>query len=386
MLPNDTPPSGGLYLIWLSDEDEPHYYGGRTTCYKRRWRDHETALLGGRHKNAHMQATFNKYGVFRVEAVPTDGDITEAEQAWLDEHYGKPRCVNLSPHAVGGNIVEWTPERRRRRSERYTGNVSHTEETRQRMSETRSTRPDLVEKARRSLARNRLPKGYTPTPEHRANNAAAQRGKKHTPEHIEKRAAAHRGRKNTPETIAKMSESAKRRAAEQPTEHGPETRALISRQQTGRVCLTRGGENTRVKSEDVDALLAEGWERGVTHRDDLVRIKQAWVTDGNEIRRVPESEVERLLADGWERGRVPSSERKLPTYTYQKVENPKSNHKGTVWVRRRDPDARGGWEARRLPMSKAASLLAEGWERGMRPLTRPSVGQRLIPGLGVEGT
>jgi|APSaa5957512535_1039671.scaffolds.fasta_scaffold05224_11 hypothetical protein len=305
---------GGLYLIWLSNEDEPHYYGGRTTCYKRRWVTHLRDLKRGKHKNAHMQAVFNKYGVFRVGAVPTNADLTEAEQAWLDEHHGKPRCVNLSPHADGGFVGEMTPERR-------------------------------------------------------ANIAAAQRGKKQSPETIEKRAAAHRGRKNTPETIAKMSESAKRRAAEQPTEHGPETRALISRQQMGRVCLTRGGENTRVKSEDVDALLAEGWERGVTHRDDLVRIKQAWVTDGNEIRRVPESEVERLLADGWERGRVPSSERKLPTYTYQKVENPKSNHKGTVWVRRRDPDARGGWEARRLPMSKAASLLAEGWERGMRPLT-----------------
>ena len=41
-----TPPPGGLYLIWLSNEDEPHYYGGRTTCYARRWRQHEVALQG----------------------------------------------------------------------------------------------------------------------------------------------------------------------------------------------------------------------------------------------------------------------------------------------------------------------------------------------------
>ncbi len=266
MLPNDTPPSGGgLYLIWLSDEDEPHYYGGRTTNYKRRWRDHETALQGGRHTNRRMQATFDKYGVFRVEVVPTDDDNIKAEQAWLDEHYGKPRCVNLSPHACGGNHVEWTPERRKRRSERYMGHV-RSEESRRRQSETIKSNPDLVEKARQSLARN----SCTDPETLRANARKASdsnRGRKQTPETIEKRAAAHRGRKNTPETIAKMKAAAKRRIKEQgPPNHGPETRALISEQQRGRVCLTRGGKNTRARPEDVDAMLAEGWERGVTRR------------------------------------------------------------------------------------------------------------------------
>jgi len=262
MLPNDTPPSGGgLYLIWLSDEDEPHYYGGRTTCYARRWRQHEVALQGGTHTNRRMQATFDKYGVFRAEAMPTDGDLTEAEQAWLDEHHGNPRCVNLSPHACGGNHIEWTPERRKRRSERYTGNVSHSEETRRRMSETRSTRPDLVEKARQSLARNTCT-----DPVILARNAAKatahNTGKKQTPEHIEKRAAAHRGRKNTPETLARMSESAKRRAAEQPTEHSAETRALISRQQKGRIWITDGTRNRRVFPAEAQPLFAAGWARG----------------------------------------------------------------------------------------------------------------------------
>lgn len=257
-----TPPPGGLYLIWLSDEDEPHYYGGRTTCYARRWRQHEAALQGGTHTNTRMQATYNKYGVFRVEAVPTDADLTEAEQAWLDEHHGKPRCVNLSPHACGGNIVEWTPERRKRRSERYTGNVSHTEETRQRMSETRSTRPDLVETSRVLLEQARS--NIT----HEAMSARAKAlcesntGKKHTPEHIEKRAAAHRGRTNTPETLARMSESAKRRAAEHPTEHNAETRALISRQQKGRIWINDGTRNRRVFPAEATPLLDCGWSRG----------------------------------------------------------------------------------------------------------------------------
>ena len=256
-----TPPSGGLYLIWLSDEDEPHYYGGRTTCYARRWRQHEAALEGGTHTNRRMQSTYNKYGVFRVEAVPTDADLTEAEQVWLDEHHGKPRCVNLSPHACGGNHIEWTPERRKRRSERYMGHV-RSEESIRRQIETFKSRPDLMEQARQSAARNRLPKGYKATPEHRANIAAAQQGKKQTPEHIEKRAAAHRGRKNTPETLVRMSESAKRRAAEQPTEHGVETRALISRQQKGRIWINDGTRNRRVFPAEAIPLLDCGWSRG----------------------------------------------------------------------------------------------------------------------------
>ena len=262
MLPNDTPPSGGgLYLIWLSDEDEPHYYGGRTTCYARRWRDHETALQGGRHTNSRMQATFDKYGVFRVEAVPTDDDNIEAEQAWLDEHYGKPRCVNLSPHAVGGNIVEWTPERRKRRSERYMGHV-RSEESRRRQAETIKSRPDLMEKARQSLARNACTDPVI-LARNAAKASAHNTGKKQSPETIAKRAAAHRGRKNTPETIARMKAAAKRRVKEHGApSHGADTRALISQQQRGRIWVNDGTTNRRVFPDEAVALLAAGWVRG----------------------------------------------------------------------------------------------------------------------------
>jgi hypothetical protein len=351
MLPNDTPPSGGgLYLIWLSDT---HYYGGRTSDYRRRWATHLRDLKRGTHENTRMQNTYDKYGVFRAEAVGVgDRDLVEAEQEWLDKHFRTAGCMNISKSAAGGC-------------------TSRSEESRRRQSETIKSRPDLMEKARQSAARNRLPKGYKATPEHRANNAAAQRGKKQSPETIAKRAAALRGRTNTPETLAKMRAAAKRRVKEHGApSHGAGTRALISEQQRGRVWLTRGGENTRVKPEGVDALLAEGWERGVTQREDLVRVKQAWITNGDEVRRIPESEVGVMLAAGWERGRVPLSERKPPKHSYQKVENPKSNHKGTVWVRRRDPAARGGWDARRVSSEEVGTLLVEGWERGMRPASQ----------------
>ena len=237
-----TPPEGGgLYLIWLSDS---HYYGGRTTCYKRRWATHWRNLKRGTHENTRMQNTYNKYGVFRAEAVDVgDRDLVEAEQEWLDEHFRTAGCMNISKSAAGGC-------------------TSRSEESIRRQIETFKSRPDLMEQARQSAARNRLPKGYKATPEHRANNAAAQQGKKHTPEHIEKRAAAHRGRKNTPETLVRMSESAKRRAAEQPTEHGVETRALISRQQKGRIWINDGTRNRRVFPAEAIPLLDCGWSRG----------------------------------------------------------------------------------------------------------------------------
>ena len=93
------PQGGGLYIIWLS---ETHYYGGRTTSFKRRWRTHLRHLLSGTH-NAHAQNVFNKYGVFKPQVLQLlDRDEhVEAEQEWLDANYRKEGCVNISPHATG---------------------------------------------------------------------------------------------------------------------------------------------------------------------------------------------------------------------------------------------------------------------------------------------
>ena len=256
---------GGVYRIWLSECEEPHYYGGRSTNLRGRWEDHLAALQAGEHGNSRMQATFNKYGVFRAEVLELLGTQEEqiaAEQAWLDEHHGKPRCVNLSPWAYGGNVVDWTPERRKRRSERYKG-YNHTEDTKSKMSKTRRTRPDLVEKSREALDAVRH-LSYTPEVCAKKGKKAAEklRGRKQSPENIEKRAAAHRGRKNTPETIALMRESAKRRAREKPTQHGEATRTLISQQQKGRVWINDGTRNQRLFPDQAQELIAQGWVRG----------------------------------------------------------------------------------------------------------------------------
>lgn len=198
---------GGLYLLWLSPT---RYYGGRAQNFKRRWRSHKRDLLRGKHYNSRMQAVFNIYGQFDARG----------------------------------------------------GCNGHTAATRAKMSATRSSRPALVEGARRSIALNRLHNDPQKMIDRALALAEKNKGKKQTPEHIKKRAAAHRGRKNTEETRALMSESAKSRCFAHPTEHGPKTRALISQQQKGRIWINNGIQNQRLFPEEAQTFLDGVWERG----------------------------------------------------------------------------------------------------------------------------
>lgn len=288
MLSYPTPsPGGGLYVIWLSDEDEPHYYGGRTTSFKRRWRSHLRDLEAGKHDNDRMQSTFNKYGVFRPEVLvrlKPKGHV-ETEQEWLDTHYGKVGCVNLSPCSAGGS-------------------GGHTEATRRKMSKTRASCPVLVQKARESLAVNRC----TDVETLRVNVLAAieaNTGSRQSQETKSKRAESHRGRTNTPETLALMSASAKRRAALQPPSHGDETRALISSQQKGRIWINDGQKNRRLFPEEAEGLLAQGWVRGKLGRSGSGLWAHRYVDGSLERQRIPKAELPGLLATGWSRGTGP---------------------------------------------------------------------------------
>jgi hypothetical protein len=262
MLPYSTPPEGGgLYVIRLS---EKHYYGGRAVCFATRWDNHLRALQAGKHDNTHMQRVFNKYGGFSPEVVRVldRGAQPDAEQAWLDEHHGKLGCVNISPYSTGGNFIEWTLEMRQRHSEAHKG-LRRSAASIEKQRQTVKSRPDLVEKARESLARNRV---HVDVTARNRKTGEKLRGRKQDPEGVEKRAASNRGRKNTPETLARMSESAKRRAQAQPTSHGGATRSLISTQQRGRVWVNDGQANQRLFPEEADRLLACGWRKGRVSR------------------------------------------------------------------------------------------------------------------------
>jgi hypothetical protein len=236
---------GGLYVLWLSDE---HYYGGRTRRFRARWREHLKLLSEGTHENVRMQAVFDLNARFHPTILSRITDSSQrkvVEQAWIDENFRKPGCLNLSHSSEGGCAFR-------------------SEETRAKMSLTRAMRPDLVEKARASLKENGRPfvKGMKHPAEHVRKNADAHRGKKQSPDHIAKRVAANLGRKNTPETLAQMSESAKRRAKEKPTVHSSGTKALISSQQKGRIWVHNGERNERIWPLDFPRYENEGFVRG----------------------------------------------------------------------------------------------------------------------------
>lgn len=81
------------------------FYVGSTTNKKVRFREHRKQLRGNRHHCKHLQASWNKYGeakfVFKVvEEVPDTNSLSQAEDRWLKEHFGKPYCYNSGAAAV----------------------------------------------------------------------------------------------------------------------------------------------------------------------------------------------------------------------------------------------------------------------------------------------
>jgi hypothetical protein len=156
---------------------------------------------------------------------------------------------------------EWTPEMRQKHSEAHLGNT-HSEATKAKMSRTRKSRPDLVEKARKSLAENS--KKITSEARARAGKKSGEtrRGTKQDAAWIEKRASKHRGMKRSEETRQRMREAALKRCQEKPQSHSAATRAKISQQQKGRVWVNNGTKNRKVFPEEAETLLAQGWVRG----------------------------------------------------------------------------------------------------------------------------
>ena len=196
--------------------------------------------------------------------------------------------MNLSPHARGGC-------------------ESRSEESRQRQSETIRSNPELLEKARNSMKKNGLKKGYKASEAHRKNNSEVRRGRTQSQETKDKRAESHRGRKNTPETIELMRQSALKRAEEQPTYHSVKTKKKISRQQKGRIWINDGQKNQRLFPADAEPFFALGWVRGKLGACGSGLWVHRMVDGSLERNRVPEEELQKLLDQGWVRGTGPQS-------------------------------------------------------------------------------
>lgn len=255
---------GGVYRIWLSDS---HYYIGRSINLYGRWVEHLSCLLQGSHQSR-MQKTYKKYQVFKPEVlfICTEEEQILKEQEMLDKYFGEKFCVNLSPHSTGGNIVEWTEEKRKEHSEIYKG-VSHPEWRKEQRKEMISSNPELHARFCEILRENHDKAiAAATTPEAIARRAETQsklfKGRKLSAEHIEKVRQAHLGRENTTETIQKMRESAKRRALEQPTVHSQETKDLISQQQKGRKWVCKEGVRKKVLPSELGRYLEQGWVLG----------------------------------------------------------------------------------------------------------------------------
>ena len=289
MLQDDTL-LGGLYIIHLGNG---YYYGGRTICFKTRWDEH-LSNLQSRKASSYMQNVYNKYGRFEpaILLILPREEQEAAEQKWLDEHFRKPGCVNMSPHAKGGCF-------------------GHTPEARAKMRATRASRPDLAQKSREQLRKNFCWKGVKKSPEQIRKMAEKLRGRKQSEESIAKRAESNKGQKRSPESRARQSEAAKIRVQKYPIRFSEVTRALISQQQTGRIWLNNGSMNTNVRPENVQSYLDQGWLLGrfgscsPEHRALISESSKdrIWLTDGNKNLFVKPDQVEALQLEGWTLGR-----------------------------------------------------------------------------------
>jgi len=179
----------GLYKIWLSTT---HYYIGRTSDCRVRWLRHFAALRQGNHPNPYMQRVYNLHAVFTPEVLVADSDeiLPALEQAWLDEHYGQPGCVNNNRLATGTTRGHHWSEEARAKPRPPTS-----EATRRRLSEALSGH-DVSESTRRKLS-------------------TALRGKKR-PDNT-KRNVARAGWTHTEEARVKISEAGMRRVVTEGT-------------------------------------------------------------------------------------------------------------------------------------------------------------------------
>lgn len=102
--------SCGIYKIICGNR----YYYGSSQNIQKRWMRHKCNLRHNNHSNATLQNVWNKYGesavsIEIVKEVPKE-QLLITEQAYLDEHVGHPRCMNVAANSTSpskGRIGEW---------------------------------------------------------------------------------------------------------------------------------------------------------------------------------------------------------------------------------------------------------------------------------------
>lgn len=136
----------GIYKIINITNNK--FYVGSAVDLKRRKTRHFSELRNGKHNNAKLQNSWNKYGeksfIFVVvEELDTDADLLAAENVWLKEHVGKEYCYNIGIDATApmlGVSGELSPTFGRKRTPEELAAQSwqgkkHKEESKQRIRE-----------------------------------------------------------------------------------------------------------------------------------------------------------------------------------------------------------------------------------------------------------
>lgn len=99
--------SKGVYII-LNTVNRKYYIGSTEASFQDRFKHHYIALKNNKHKNMHLQSSWNKYGedafVFIIYQILTE-NIRNVEQHYLDIRI-KDMCYNINSNATGPCIEQ----------------------------------------------------------------------------------------------------------------------------------------------------------------------------------------------------------------------------------------------------------------------------------------
>lgn len=162
-------------------------YIGSAISIENRWRRHVDSLVSGRHKNALLQASWNKHGkgafsVSVLEVVAEKEDLLIREQYWLDAILPFPP-LGYNLYRIAGSPL----------------GHKHKEATKRKMSQRRKGQTqsqETREKIRLSLVGRKF------SEEHRANISQAQKA---MPPDVREKLTGMKGKKHSAETKLKMS-------------------------------------------------------------------------------------------------------------------------------------------------------------------------------------
>jgi hypothetical protein len=229
---------GGLYIIYLSDK---HYYGGRAVNFRARWRRHLTALEKNAHGNPYLQAVFNKHHRFDpeiIEIIDTLPEMISAEGLWLQKHFGRPGCLNLSMEPTNNTYV--SPEARQKISAANRG---------------RKMSPEAISRSVESR------KGIKASAEHRMKNSLSHLGKHPTKATRQKMSESSfcKGKPISEKLRSAIVQSNQRRAG---AHQSSETKAHLSAYVSNLIWVHQGLVCRRVHQLELDKMLQQGWERG----------------------------------------------------------------------------------------------------------------------------